>query len=101
MKTYSYYSTFATALITTCRGNVYERYFYECHELEWFKDWAQMALEEDGIEIASKMISQILFIDSKTGELLLECARNIEGPTAVDDWDEYDPWEDEPFPYED
>lgn len=99
MKTYSYYSTFATALITTCRGNVYERYFYECHELEWFKDWAQMALEEDGIEIASKMISQILFIDSKTGELLLECARNVSGPTEVktknDPWDYVDYDEDE------
>lgn len=87
MRTHLYYSTFATALITTCRGNVYEREFYECHELQWFYDWAKSALEEDMIEIPSKIISQILFIDAKTGELLLECSRSIEGPTAVDDWD--------------
>lgn len=88
MKTHLYYSTFATALITTCRGNTYERDFYECHEMQWLYDWAQMALEDDMLEIPSKLISQITFIDSKTGEILLECARDVEGPTAIEDWDD-------------
>lgn len=88
MKDYIYYSTFTTALITTYRGNVYERTFYECHELEWLRNWAHEALEEDMIEIPSRLISKITFIDTETGELLLECSHSEAGPTAVDDWED-------------
>ena len=87
MKDYIYYSTFTTALITTYRGNVYERTFYECHELEWLRNWAHEALEENMIEIPSRLISKITFIDTETGKLLLECSHSEAGPTAVDDWD--------------
>ena len=100
MTTHICYSTFATALITTKRGNIYERNFYESHELEWFKNWAQEAIDGDMLEIRSAMISLITFIDSKTGEILLECRPTIEGPTAVDDWDDWDFNEDEGYdPY--
>ena len=36
----------------------------------------------------SRAIVSITFIDSKTGELLLECKKGEAGPTAVDDWDD-------------
>ena len=75
MRTHFYYSTFATALITTCRGNVYEREFYECHELQWFYDWAKSALEEDMIEIPSKIPDTInkanIFIKITTIKFLI------------------------------
>jgi hypothetical protein len=92
MTTHIWYSTFATALITTIWGNVYQRDF-ECHELEWLRTWAQEALEEDGCEMPSRAIVSITFIDSETGELLLECKKGEAGPTAVDDWDD----DDEPY----
>ena len=50
---------------------------------------------EDECEINSGMISKITFIDTNTGELLLECSRTVAGPTAIadddDDDDDYDP----------
>ena len=94
MKTYIWYSTFATALVTTRLGNVYEIDF-PCHELEWLRNWAKEAIDEDGIEIPSDMISKITFIDSNTGELLLECEAAVSGPTATSDWADLDPWDEE------
>ena len=106
MKMYIWYSTFATALVTTRLGNVYEIDF-PCHELEWLRNWAKEAIDEDGIEIPSDMISKITFIDSNTGELLLECEAAVSGPTEVKskndpwDWVDYDEDEDSPDPDDD
>ena len=100
MTTYIWYSTFATAMITTIWGNVYQRDL-ECHELQWFKTWAKDALEDDGCEIPSRMIVKITFIDNN-GELLLECSKDVDiEPQEEEDWDDWGYNEDEGYdPYE-
>ena len=73
MKTIIHYSTKITASIYTFSGNCYMFPFYNFMTLEEAKMWAASAIEEDGLDIPSSKIEKILFSDSETGELIMEC----------------------------
>lgn len=84
MKTTLHYSTFMTSIITTVRGNAYETY-HNCITMEDARNWAEKALDYDLLEIPATMISKITFIDSNTGEVLMECERDEEStPREID-----------------
>ena len=83
MKTNFEYSDSMTALITTKYGNVYEMNFSHT-TLQKCVEWATAAIDFDEIEIPSVLISQIMFVSSTTGEILLECSPEYDEPTKFE-----------------
>lgn len=67
-----HYTTSMTAMIYTADGDSFEHPFYKYMTMQDGAEWALGALERNTLAIPSKMISGIIFIDSETGEALME-----------------------------
>lgn len=66
------YSTKATAMIYTTMYHCYE-IDMGSRSLDELIDWAREAIIMNELEIPSKYIDCIVFVDTETGEVLAEC----------------------------
>lgn len=98
MTTTLHYSTFMTLCVHAC--GMTAEVDMGCKPLEEVLDFVSHIFDDDTF-FHGDSIELVHVIDSKTGELIAECAPDpISGPTAVDEWNDWDYNEDMGFdPY--
>lgn len=88
MKTTLHYSTFMTLYVYAC--GMTATVDMGCKPLDEVLQFVE-AIFADKTFFHGDSINSIHVIDSKTGELIAECESDTEsGPTAVDDWGDWD-----------